>query len=91
MFVEVVVYVLLDDFKHDGGKAGIELGSGTLLEFALYYILGDEAAVASVAGHGVVGVGDGDDPGFLGDVLTGKAVGIASAVVAFVVPAGTNK
>ena len=48
---------------------------------------GEGGAVGSQGGHGVVGVGDGDDARTQGDLVAGESVGVAVAVHALVVVA----
>ena len=47
-------------------------------------VFGEAVAIEAVGGHGVVSVGDMDDAGVEGDVVSGEAVGVAGAVVIFV-------
>src|SRR5205085_821177 len=66
---------------------GVELGAGVLLEFLAGLGGCERGAVRAVRGHGVVGVaGEGDAAGDR-DVAPSEVVGVAGAVVAFVLGA----
>jgi len=66
-------------------ELGIELGAGAALEFGQGLLGGAAFFVATVAGDGVVGIGDSDDARAKGNAFAGQGFGIAGAVEKFVV------
>ncbi len=68
-----------------GDHTGVELGARAPLQFGDGHLDRPGPAVGAGGGHRVEGVGDGDDPGALGDLGADQAVRVAAAVEAFVV------
>lgn len=87
---QVVILILVHQFQHHRGKPGIELGSAAFFDFLPDLFPGQGIPVAAAAGHGVIGVGHGDDPRFLGNLFAREAVGISCSVVPLVMPAGAG-
>ncbi len=61
-----VFRVFRDHLEHDLCKPLVKLGSQALLYLTLNLLLGDDIAIAPAARHGVVSIGNGNDPGFFG-------------------------
>ena len=66
-------------------KRLVELSAGDAPQLDHRLVRADRVAIGVAGGHHVVGVGDGDDPGQLGDLVAGEAARIALAVDALVV------
>ena len=64
---------------------GVELRAAAADDFAEGDFMRQSAAVGSVRGHGVVDIGDGDDPRSQRDRLAGEAFRVAGAVPVLVV------
>ena len=78
------------EFQESLGKLRIELSSRNPFD-PVEGLGGSHAgAVGAIAGHGVEGVGHGDDAGQPRDLRAPQLIGIAVAVPAFVVIAGNR-
>ena len=84
-FVKHAVIPNADENVHE---TWIELLVFTLDELIADVVVIAGLAIDAVGTHGVEGVRDGDDPGFLGDFSALESEGIALAVVALMVAAG---
>jgi hypothetical protein len=92
-FYEALVFDLLADLLpgvvrnlgEDGRKAGIELFAGAANDLFTSGLDSGRDAVATIGGHGVERIGESEDAGAEGDVVSGELVWISGAVKAFVV------
>src|SRR5208282_3199920 len=69
-----------DDFR-------VELVCSAAFEFGEGFFGVASFLVGALGGDGVVGIGDGDDARAQGDLVAGEAIGIAGAIVKFVMVA----
>src|SRR5690242_15940556 len=74
-------------FDQGGDDGGVELGSGAALELEDRVVGTSWRVVGPVGGHRGVRVGGGHDARVERDLIAGEPVGVAGAVVAFVVVA----
>jgi hypothetical protein len=74
-----------DAAHENGGHHRVELFACTVLNFFQGAFFAHATAVDAVRGHGVEGVGDGRQATFGRDLFALESVGVAPAVVAFVV------
>jgi hypothetical protein len=81
--------LVVASFGHEGQErvqaARVEVGAAPRLQVAQGPVGRPGRPVGAVRGERVPHVDHGDDPGGLGDLLPGEAVGIAAAVEALVV------
>src|SRR5580692_7810666 len=84
MFAEVQP-VLLRDGGEDFDDFGVELGAGAAANFFAGVGHGESFAVRAVANHGVERIGNGENTGAEGDLITFEAAGVAGAVVELLV------
>ena len=80
----------MNQFEQRFGTAGIPLGSASVLKLMLDALLTQVPAVNAVARHGVICVGDGDDPGQERNVFSGDSLRVAFSVIAFMVVFGSD-
>lgn len=73
--------VTLDEGVDD---EGVKLGAAFADDFGDGDVGVESFSVGTVAGHGVEGVGHGDDASFEGDGVAGQCLGVSFAVVSFV-------
>ena len=88
--MHAVILILPDQFQHNFRNLRIELASFSLLEFPRYNLLGEHTAVASLGGHGIVGIRNPDDSCNLRDFGSRKSVRIAFSVIALMMPPCTD-
>src|SRR5260221_5778370 len=78
----------LEQLDEDLDEAGVELFAGDTAQLDDRVVAGHRRAVGGARRHHVVGVGDGDDPGRLGDVVAGEPAWVALGVDPLVVGGG---
>ena len=64
-----VLGIKVDEVEHYSSVIGIKLSAQALYDLLADYLLRDRITVASLRGHGVVGVGNSDYTGDIGDIL----------------------
>ena len=78
----MVVFVLVNHLQHDFCVLRVKLCADSFLNLTSHDFLRERGAVASLARHGIVGVGDGDNPRDFRDFLAFETFRVAVAVVA---------
>lgn len=84
-FLHLVVFVLVNHLQHDFCVLRVKLRADSLLNLISHDFLRERVAVASLARHGIVGVGDGDNPRDFRDFLAFETFRVAAAVVPLMV------
>ena len=88
--LQQVALILVNHLQHNIRNIGVKLRTFTFFDFCTHNFLWKGVAVASVAGHGVIRVRDADDPCDFRYFFAGKTVGVAFAVVAFMMVFGRH-
>ena len=90
VLAHLIILVLIDHPDDDIRKNRIQLCALSPFDLAPDNSLGKHISIASAAAHGIIGVGNCNDPGLFRNLSSFEPVGIALAVIAFMMPVGSD-